>query len=461
MAGGVGWAMADWITKGSPELDVSNFDIRRFTRSQNNLRTLSRRIPDVLAHHHAIPWPGHDYMTVRNLRRSPFHSVMNENGAFFGERGGWERPIWFAGKGSPAPQRDDTFGKPAWFGRWAGEHRAARDSVAIFDGSPLAKILVQGRDAPSFLNRMMTQDVDMPVGTARYSLMLNERGGILSDPMVCRIGETTYFITTGSGQGLRDATWLRRHVRSDEIVVVTDVSSAYATLMVAGPASRQLVASFSSDDFSNDAFPHGAARDVEIAHSSALAIRFSYTGELGFELHIASDAAQSVLEDLLCGTKGSRPCLAGLAALNSLRIEKGFRSWGHDIGPSDRPGESGLSFAVRLKKADEFIGKAAVLRERKEPASRRLVSFVFSDESVFPHGEEAIYRNGQPCGALTSASFGHTVGAPVGLGWIERGPTGAEAVLADRFEVEVVGDRYAVTPHLEAPYDPLRQRPLA
>lgn len=451
LAGGVGWVMADWITKGAPPLDVSALDVRRFSPRQNNLRALSQRIPEVLAHHHVIPWPGSDYETVRNVRRSPFYTVAAEHGAFFSERGGWERPVWFAGKGR-TPERDNTFGRPKWFENWRAEHMAAREGVAIFDGSPLSKLLVQGRDVVGFMNRVFAREMDIPVGTACYSLMLNKLGGIESDPLVSRTGSRAYFITTGSGQGLRDMNWLERQIRDDEAVVITDVSQAYGTLMVAGPQARALLQAYSPEDFSDAAFPAGAVRDIEVGFTVARAIRFSYTGEDGYELHIGSDSAQSVLEMLLEGVGDIKPVLGGSTALNSLRLEKGFRSWGHDIGMSDKPRESGVSYGLTPKKSGDYIGKQAVEAERGATLTKRLASFVFEDPDVFPHGDEALYRNGELCGITTSSTFGHSLGRGVSLGWIEKGSMETDAIMADRFEVEVADRRHKVVPMFKPPY---------
>lgn len=450
LAGGVGWVMADWITKGVPPIDVSPLDVRRFSKRQNNLHALSQRIPEVLSHHHVIPWPGSDYDTVRNQRRSPFYPIQAEHGAFFNERGGWERPAWYAGKGKVA-ERHNTFRKPSWFGNWAEEHLAARNGVAIFDGSPLSKILVQGRDAMTFLNRIFANETDIEPGRSVYSLMLNRIGGIESDPLVCRLERDVYFITTGSGQGVRDLNWLKRNIRDDEFVVLTDVSQSYGTLMVAGPHSENLLQAYSSDDLSLEAFPVGAVRDIEIGYTTAKAIRFSYTGEPGFELHIGSDSAQAVLEHLMTGTDGVAPRLGGSHALNSLRTEKGFRSWGHDMGCSDRPRESGLNYGLSLKKSGDYIGKEAVLAERGEPQIKRLMAFLIDDPEVFPHGDEAIYRNGELAGLATSSTFGHSLGTGIGLLWVEKGDVSLDAIAKDTFEIEVADQRHKITLTTKSP----------
>ena len=451
MAGGVGWVVADWIVKGSPEIDVSNIDVRRFPRSQNGIRALSSRIPDVLAHHHAMPWPGYNYDSVRNVSRSAFFAIEKEYGAYFSERGGWERPIWYAGKGR-TPTWRGTFGRPDWFNHWEREHLAARNAVAIFDGSPLSKILIQGRDAPAFINRVFSQDMGMSSGTARYTLMLNDQGGIESDPIVSRLDETVYLMTTGSAQARRDVDWLRRKIHADEAVVITDVSAGYSTVMVAGPSSDELLQRLSSDDLGDSAFPPNGVREIEIGYTSALAIKFSYTGERGYEIHVAPHLACSVLEALLEEGKALGVTLGGGAALNSLRIEKGYRSWGHDIGPKDTAVQSGLGFAVSKTKDVDFIGRGATTRELEGRGNRKLVSFEFKDSMAFPHGDEAIYRGEALCGYLSSASFGHSLGASVALGWVEDGPVENNAILGDEFEVDVAGVRHGVIPHLDAIY---------
>jgi glycine cleavage system aminomethyltransferase T/glycine/D-amino acid oxidase-like deaminating enzyme len=456
LSGGVGWAMAEWIVKGHPPIDLWDSDVRRYMPFQNNRRALEDRIPEVLSRHMSIPWPGKDYETVRGVRRSPLHERLSTRGAYFSQRGSWERAIWYAKAGSVVPPAD-TYERPSYFEEWAEEHRAAREKVAIFDQSPFAKLLIQGRDAESFLQRVCAGEMTAAPGRVIYTPLLNAQGGIESDLTVTRLDDERYLAVTGAAQGRRDLNWLVRNIDSKEFVSVTDVTPSYATVSITGPMSRGLLAKISNADFSNEAFPFGTAQMIEAGYAEALALRVSYAGELGWELYITSDLALSVFDQILDAANEIPARLAGSQALNSLRLEKAFRSWSHDIGPTDNPFEAGLMFAVKLSKPN-FIGRDAALRRREEGYKKRLVSFSFEDSDAFPHGHEPIFRSGKYCGALSSASFGHTLGAAVGLGWVLAGSFQEEAILGDPFEVEIAGRRYDVRPSLKPFYDPSGSR---
>ncbi len=455
--GGVGWVLAEWVTRGTPPIDLWAVDIRRYSRADNTLKGLSERIPEVLAKHFEIPWPGFDYDTVRGARRSPLHGTLKEHGAYFTQRAGWERPAWFAPDGAPAaPNR--SYGPQNWFPRWREEHLAARTGVALFDQSTFSKLLVQGRDSEKVLQRLCANDVARPVLAVTYTPLLNGEGGIESDLTITRLGRDSFLLVTGSQQGVRDAHWLRTHVEPGENVCLTDVTSAYAVIGVAGPRSREFLSSASTADFSNPAFAFQTAQHIEIGHAIALAVRVSYTGELGWELYIPAEFSVAALETLLEAGRAFDLKLAGVHAMGSLRIERGFRSWGHDIGPTVSPLEAGLGFAIDFDKPQDFLGRAALLRQRSQGISRRLLSFVFDTPEAFPHHHEPIYRDGRRCGSITSASFGHSLGRAVALGWVNSGPVDAQSIGASRFEIEVADRRYPVSAHLRAPVDPSGER---
>ncbi|MGE3702711.1 MAG: FAD-dependent oxidoreductase [Hyphomicrobiaceae bacterium] len=458
LAGGVGWAMAEWVTNGSPPIDLWDCDARRFLPFQNNDKILHDRIPEVLSKHFAVPWPGKDYETARGVRRSPLHGCLAARGAYFSQRGSWERAAWFQKPGVSTLPPADTFGRPSYFEEWQQEHHAAREGVAIFDQSAFSKLLIQGRDAEKFLQRVCAGDLAVPPGKVVYTPLLNARGGIESDLTITRLDQESFLAITGSGQARRDADWLRRNLQSEEHATVTDVTSAYATLSVAGPRSRDLLARVACADLANHRFPFGTAQRIDVGYGEALALRVSYAGELGWELHVASDLAVSVFESVMDSAQGLHVKLAGSHALNSLRLEKAFRSWGHDVGPTDTPLEAGLMFAVKIDKGAEFVGREAVLRKREKGYARRLVSFVFERSDAFPHGHEPIYHDGRLCGVLSSASYGHTVARPIGMGWITLGDLTDEAIVAAPFQVEIAGKGHAVKPSLRALYDPGGQR---
>jgi glycine cleavage system aminomethyltransferase T/glycine/D-amino acid oxidase-like deaminating enzyme len=456
LSGGVGWAMAEWITKGRPPVDLWDSDARRYLPFQNNRKALEGRIPEVLSKHFSIPWPGKDYETVRGVRRSPLHESLLKRGAYFSQRGSWERAIWYIRASSTVPPTE-TYGKPSYFEEWSSEHRAARENVAIFDQSAFAKLTVQGRDAEKFLQRVCAGDLSAPSGKVVYTPLLNADGGIESDLTITRLDDEQYLAVTGSAQARRDADWLKRNINADEFVTVCDVTPAYASIIVTGPRSPDLLSQLTTTDLGNEAFPFGTAKRIEVGYAECLALRVSYAGELGWELHVTSDLAVSVFEALMEAAQSMPNALAGTAALNSLRLEKAFRSWGHDIGPFDNPFESGLMFAVKTGKAD-FIGRDAVLRQRDKGYRRRLVNFTFNDPSAYPHGQEPIYRGGELCGTLSSASYGHSLGRAIGMGWLKQGGLEEQDILSDPFEIEIGGHRHTVTPSLKPFYDPSGKR---
>lgn len=452
LAGGVGWAMADWIVRGRPPVDLWDSDIRRYMPFQNNRKALEERIPEVLSKHLAVPWPGKDYETVRGVRRSPIHSQLERRDAYFSQRGSWERAIWYKRPTSRIPPVD-TFGRPSYFEEWRDEHRAARESVALFDQSAFAKLLIQGRDVESYLQRVCAGDMAVAPGRVVYTPLLNERGGIESDLTFSRLDDTRYLAVTGSTQARHDADWLTRNIRDREFVTITDVTPSYAALAITGPRARDLLSRLTTAALDNDSFPFGTAKRIEIGYAEALALRISYAGELGWELYVSSDLAASVFESIMATGEDLAPKLAGSVALNSLRLEKSFRSWGHDIGPMDLPFESGLMFAVGLKKPRDFIGREATLRSRDAGYSRRLVGFSFVGEDAFPHGHEPVYRDGKLAGMLSSVSFGHTLGRAVGLGWLREGGLADGDILSDTYEVDVGGRRFSVEPSLKPFHD--------
>jgi len=450
--GGVGWALTEWITTGHPPIDLWTVDVRRYAPADNTLKALSERIPEVLAKHFEIPWPGMDYETLRGVRRTPLHAALAARGAHFTQRAGWERPAWFA-VGEP-PALTPSYGPMGWFPLWREEHCAARNAVAVFDQTPFSKLLLQGRDSEAFLQRLCANDLGLPVHGVVYTPLLNEAGGIESDLTVTRLGAETFLLVTGSQQGTRDSHWLRSHFEPQESLCLADVTSAYAVIGVCGPRSRDLLARVSSADFSNASFPFQTAQPIEIGYARAIAIRVSYSGELGWELYIPAEFAVSVFEALAQAGAEWSMRLAGVNAMGSLRIERGFRSWGHDIGPTVTPLEAGIGFAVDFEKPQAFIGREALQRQREQNLSRRLLSFVFDSAEVFPHHHEPVYRDGVRCGSVSSASFGHTLGRAVTLGWVTGESMDAASLARSTFEIEVADRRHPVAAHLKAPVDP-------
>jgi len=453
--GGAGRALAEWIVQGEPTTDLWSVDIRRFGRIRNNVRVLRERSAENLSLHYALGQPGREFKTGRNLRQTPLHTRLAQRGAFFGERAGWERASWFQPSGGKPLENELTFGWPAWYDRVAIEHRAAREAVALFDQSTFGKILVQGRDALAFLERVCAARIDGPMDRLAYTAILNEKGGYESDVVVQRHSNNVFMIITGAAQPTRDIDILQSRIRPDEFVVVTDVTSAFATLSVMGPKSRQLLERLTADALDNESFPYLTQRQIEVAGTVVRAGRISYVGELGWELYVSTEAAGPLYDALFeAGVEfGLRD--AGTFALGSLRLEKGFCSWGHDIGPDDTPLQAGLGFTTKLNSNVDFIGRAALERQKAEGVDRRRVLFKVDDPKVQLLGTEPIVADGKIVGQITSAAYGHTVGSAVGMGYVRlenRKP--ADLVNEAKWEIEVALERFPVTASLAPLHDP-------
>jgi 4-methylaminobutanoate oxidase (formaldehyde-forming) len=456
-AGGAGKVLAEWIAAGHPPIDLADVDIRRMQPFQSNARYLHDRVIEGLGLLYAMHWPFRQYTTARPARTSPFHARLEARGACFAEAVGWERPGWFAPAGA-RPVYDHSYGRTAWFEHWANEHRAVREGAGLFDLSSFGKFLLQGRDAEAVLQRICAGDVAVEPGRIVYTQWLNERGGIEADLTITRLAEDAYLIVTSAAGQTRDFLWLKRHILDDAHAFATDVTSGFAVLAVMGPKSRDLLAPLTPADLSNAAFPFGTAREIELGYALVRAHRISYVGELGFELYIGSEFAAPVF-DVIAEAAGDRLAYAGFHALNSLRLEKAYRHWGHDIGDEDTPLEAGLGFACAFGKAAPFIGREVLLEQRERVPTKRLVQFKLADPEPLLFHDEPIVMDGERIGLLTSGSYGHTLGAAIGMGWV-RHPDGVtpELLRAARFEIEAAGERYPAEASLRAFYDPKGER---
>jgi 4-methylaminobutanoate oxidase (formaldehyde-forming) len=456
-AGGAGKVLAEWIVGGHPPMDLADVDIRRMQPFQSNARYLRERVSEGLGLLYAMHWPFRQYVTARPARTSPLHERLAARGACFAEAAGWERPGWFAPPGV-APAYDYAYGRTGWFEHWAGEHRAVRERVGLFDLSSFGKFLVQGRDAEAVLQRVCAGDVAVEAGRIVYTQWLNERGGIEADLTVTRLAEDAYLVVTSAAGQTRGLHWLKRHLPGDAHAFATDVTSGHAVLAVMGPESRALLAPLTPTDLSNEAFPFGTAQEIEIGYALVRAHRISYVGELGFELYVPTEFALPLF-DVIANAAGDRLALAGFHALDSLRLEKGYRHWGHDIGDEDTPLDAGLGFACAFDKAIPFIGRDALLERRERAPTRRLVQFRLLDAEPLLFHDEPIVMDGERIGLLTSGSYGHTLGAAIGMGWV-RHPDGVTPGLlrAARFEIEIGGERYPAEASFRAFYDPKGER---
>ena len=456
--GGVGKVMADWIVEGHPPMDLWDVDIKRVMPFQANRRYLRERTTEAVGLLYAMHWPFFSPESARPVRVSPLHERLAAQGACFGELCGWERANWFAPEGVQ-PRYRYSYGRQNWFEYSAAEHRAVRETVGLFDLSSFGKFLLQGDDAEAVLNRVSTNDVAVAPGQVVYTQWLNERGGIEADLTVTRLEKDQYLIVTAAASQGRDFYWLRDRIPPDCHAVLTDVTSGWSVLSVMGPESRALLQPLSADDLSNDAFPFGTSREIDLGYARVRATRISYVGELGWELYVPTEFAPGVFDVILEDGAAHGLHLAGYHALNSLRIEKGYRHWGHDITNEDTPLESGLGFTVKWDKAGGFIGREALDEHRNAPLKRRLVQFRLEDPEPMLYHEEPIWREGVRVGRTTSGMYGHTLGGSVGLGYVEH-PEGVdhEFMASGNFELEVAGKRFAAAASLRPMYDPTGEK---
>jgi len=456
-AGGAGKVLAEWIAAGEPPMDLWDVDIRRVAPFQGSPRYLRDRTVEMVGALYAMHWPYLQPSSARGVRRSVLHDRLAARGACFGVVMGWERPNWYAPPGEEAVYRY-SYGRQNWFPFSAEEHRAVREAVGLFDQSSFAKWRLEGPDAVAVLDRLCANEVDVPPGRIVYTQMLNGRGGIECDLTVTRLAEDAYLVVTAAAAATHDMDWIRRHL-GEARAVLTDVTSAYAVLGVMGPRSRALLARVTDADLSTPAFPFGASREIWIGAALVRATRITYVGELGWELYVPTEFAQAVHDVIVSAGEDLGLRHAGYHAMDSLRLEKAYRSWGHDIGPEDTPWEAGLGFLVRPGKQADFVGKDALLARQGQPLRRRLVAFTLADPAPLLYHDEPVRKDGGLVGRITSGAYGHTLGRAVGLGWVEHPDGVDEAWLATgRWEIEIAGEPVAARPSLTPPYDPRASR---
>lgn len=455
---GAGKAVAEWIAGDGPPMDLWDVDIRRFGAFEANPRYLRDRTVEMVGRLYAMHWPHLQPRTARDVRRSVLHDRLAARGACFGVVMGWERANWYA-TGTTPPEYVYSYGRQNWFGCAAAEHRAVREAVGLFDQSSFAKLLLRGPDALAALNRLCANELDVPVGRVIYTAMLNARGGIECDLTVTRIADDAFLVVSSAAASTHDADWIRRHLEPDARATLEDVTSAYAVLGVMGPRARELLARLTDADLGNGAFPFGASREIWLAHAPARATRITYVGELGWELYVPTEFAPGVYDALVEAGADLGLRHAGYHAMDSLRMEKAYRSWGHDVGSEDTPFEAGLGFAVRLDKTTPFIGQAALAALREQPLRRRLAVLVLEDPAPLLHGDEPIWRDGALVGRITSGAYGYTVGRAIGLGYVAHPDGVDERFLASgRWELELACDRFPARASLAPPYDPASLR---
>jgi len=457
-AGGAGMALAQWMEDKEKPFDLGDVDISRMQPFQGNKKYLFERSKETLGLLYADHFPFRQKESARGVRRTPFHEHLRLKGAVFGEVAGWERANWF----SVDRQHDKyvySWKRQNWFENSAREHMAVRENVGLYDMSTFGKIRVEGEDAESFLNYLCGANLSVDIGKIVYTQFLNSKGGIEADVTVTRLSETTYLIVTPAATRLADETWLRRN-QKDYNVVITDITSAEGVLALMGPASRALLKSVSPNNFENEINPFGTAQVIEIGMGIARAHRVSYVGELGWELYISSDQCGHIFETIIDAGSDHNLKLCGMHMMDSCRIEKAYRHFGHDITCEDHVLEAGLGFAVDTDKAN-FIGKKAVIDKREMGLEKRLVQFQLTDPEPLLYHNEPIMRDGEIVGYISSGNYGHKLGGAIGMGYVPCEGESREELLSSKFEIDVSGTICEAKASLKPLYDPLSKRTKA
>jgi len=458
--GGAGMALAEWAAKGEPPYDLWPVDIRRFGRPHFDTDWVRTRTYEAYGKHYTLAWPFEENMSGRPVRKSPLYDKLKSQGACFGEKLGWERPNWFADLAAGEKAEDVyTYGRQNWFGAVGREHKAAREAAVVFDQTSFAKFALKGRDAEAALQWIASNNVAKPVGSLTYSQMLNDKGGIEADLTAARVAEDEYYIVTGTGFATHDFDWIARNIPDGLHASLVDVTSGWSVLSLMGPKARDILQLITSADVSSQALPFGQFRTVGIAGAPVRALRITYVGELGYELHMPVEFTSGVYDRLMEAGRAHGLVNAGYRAIESLRLEKGYRAWGSDIGPDHTPFEAGLNWAVKMKSGAKFRGRDALEKQAQNGVKKMLAAFTVDDPDVVLLGRETIYRDGRRAGWLTSGGFGYTIGKPIGYGYV-RNPDGvtADYVMSGTYELEVATERVKANVSLKPLYDPENAR---
>ena len=456
--GGAGKALAEWVAGGEPPMDLWAVDIRRFGPPHRSIDWVRSRTLELYGKHYTMAWPFEEHQSGRPNRVSPLYDELKAQGACFGEKLGWERPNWFAKPGE-TPEDRYSFGRQNWFQAVGEEHRAAREAVALFDQSSFAKFTLEGPDAASALNWVCANNVDKPVGSLVYTQMLNARGGIECDLTVARLGEEKFYMVTGTGFATHDFVHIQRSLPEGARACLNEVTQDFSTLSVMGPNSRALLQSLCEEDLSNASFPFGTCRQISVGGILLRALRITYVGELGWELHVPVQEARQVYLALV--DRGHEFGLrnAGYRAIESLRLEKGYRAWGSDINPDHTPLEAGLGWAVKMKSNLPFLGREALAEQRNGPLKKRFACFTVSDPEVVLLGRETLYRDGERVGWLTSAGWGYTLEHSIGYGYVRDANGVDDGYLeSGSYELEVANERVPCAYRRGILYDPQMER---
>jgi 4-methylaminobutanoate oxidase (formaldehyde-forming) len=459
-AGGAGRALAEWIVEGEPSTDLTSVDIRRFAPFNGNTQWLHDRVAEILGLHYEIPWPNREMRTARPFRRSPVYHLLREANANFGSRMGWERANFFAPQGE-SPEIEYSWGKQNWLPWSAEEQVNTRENVTVFDQTSFSKLRLVGPGRRSRAPVAVHRDVAVPVGRTVYTGMLNERGTYESDVTLTRLAEDDYLIVSSAATTERDKDWIRRRIAPGPAGHARRRDVAYAVFGVMGPRSRELLSRLTRSDISDDAFPFGASRELDLGHSTVRATRITYVGELGWELYVPVEFAVGVYEDLMRTGADLGVVNGGYYAIESMRLEKGYRAFGRELTPDHGPLEAGLMFTCKLKSDLPFLGREALEKARAAGPQRRLVSFVVESAEPMLWGGELVLRDGHASGQVTSAAWGATLGRCVGLAYLwdrDGGPIDLDWIPQGSYQVDVGGTRVPVTVTTTSPYDPDRHK---
>lgn len=455
--GGAGWVLAEWVMSGEAPLDLWAVDIRRFSTLHKDRAWVAERTDEAYGKHYTIGFPHEEYTSGRPRITSPLYERIKGHRAVFGSKLGWERPNWFAPAGMEAKDVY-SMGRQNWFDAVGEEHKTCREAVGIFDQSSFAKFELTGRDAAKALDYICANHVTKAPGRLTYTQLLNSRGGIEADLTVARLAEDRFYIVTGTGFRTHDGAWIADHLPKGD-VSLSDITEDWGTLSLMGPKARDVLAQVTDADVSNAGFPFGHVREIAIAGATVRALRVTYVGELGWELHVPLSATGSVFDALMAAgaAHGIRPL--GYRAIESLRLEKGYRAWSADITPNDTPFEAGLGWAVKLGKPIEFLGRAALEQRAGQPLTKRLMGFAVDAPDAVLVGRETILRDGQAVGYLTSGGYGYTLGQSIGYGYVRHAEGVSDDWLAaGRYDLVIANEVVPARLLTEAPYDPTQAR---
>ena len=452
--GGAGQSLAQWVLAGEPPMDLWSVDIRRFSKVHQDDDFVCNRTLEAYSKHYTMSWPHEEYQSARPVLTSLLYQALKDQGACFGSKNGWERPNWFAPK-SMKPEDEYSYGRQNWFDAVGVEHKAARESVAIFDQSSFAKFIIKGPDVEKALSWVCANDVTKPVGSLTYTQLLNERGGIECDLTVARLAEDEYYIVTGTGFRTHDFSWIKNNIPVYLDVELSDITEDWTTLSLMGPNSRSVLNKITDTDMSNAAFPFATLQIVVVAGHEVRALRVTYVGELGWELHMPRAAGADVYNEIMQVGEEFDIRNAGYRAIESLRLEKGYKAWSSDLTPDHTSQEAGLGWAVKLKTDLPFKGREALEKLAAQPLKKRLACFTVNDPEVILLGRETIYRNGERVGYLTSGGWGYTIETNIGFGYVRNADgVDIEYLKSGIYELEIACERVSCEIQFGSLYDP-------